>query len=607
MNQWLRSYSIRSIILLSFLPFTLLILLTYYGFYRIGSEQLKQQTYENARNINAQIATSLSQGLDTVYQAASEITSNLYFYEMKQNIENNRTPVISPLHYYQLYERIDRLVSSAPDYFSSISLFLDDRSIFVHRSNMTELVRDISFSYEVSADAIRSDSLTLVIPEHAHPYEMDDCSYSHLGLMMVLGNASSELHGFLFFEINDDFLLERIQNVIITPSSRFGITCGKELLLDNHDDSSAGSFLLPVQDFTNGGVSAAPFSDGDNCYFYTPVPTSEKDLQLGVLSQVPLSEISLNQKALTHAFFFAIAFFFLLCGLIYAVISRTVTQPLRHLNDCLSRSYDITIPSEFHASGSREIETITKTLNRFCSHIHQLVQNLNHEMNERRIAELNILYEQINPHFLYNALDTIYQLCDMGDMDSAKEMTHSLATFYRIGVSKGVSYISLKEECTHADVYLSIMKIRFENFTYEIHLPEELDSCITIKQILQPLLENAIYHGVHQLYDRPGHIVISVSEQKTCLVITVADNGIGIPEDDLAAIQTSLDQKFDPVEKGKLYGLKNVHARLRLTWREPYGLSVKSVPDEGTEIIITIPKITQTSKGDFIYDENTVC
>lgn len=599
MKKQLRFFSIHSIILISFIPLILLILLTYYGFYRIGSEQLKNQTYQSASNINAQISSSLGQSLANVSEAAAAVTSNRYFFQMKQNLEQDYSPVITPANYYRLSNLLDNLIRSNPNYFNSISLFIDDRSIFVHRTQAPDWIQGFSFQYEDYADTISTEHLTWVFPKDMHPYRLDTQTHSSLGLMMLLGSESSRLHGFILFEINDNLLLEEIQNAIITPGSQFAITRSSQLLLSQTSSMDFGTL-------SQNQFSEQFYGDG-SCYFYKPVTSCATELELGILSQVPVEEISLNQQSLNQALLVIILFFLVFCALTYYGIHATVSRPLIRLNKCLTKSYDLTAPMEFHISGSREIQTITDTLNHFLDRIHTLIQNLNHEMDERRIAELNILYEQINPHFLYNALDTIYQLCDMEELDDAKEMTSSLASFYRIGVSKGASYISLEEECTHAQVYLSIMKIRFADFTYEIHLPEELKAFFTIKKILQPILENAIYHGIHPLYDRTGHISITVSEQGGDICIVITDNGIGVPENTLSAIERSLDQRFHPSEKGKLYGLKNVHARIRLTYQSPYGIQIQSEADQGTTVTITMPKITEIQKGASSHDETTVC
>lgn len=600
MKKRLKSFSIHWIICISFIPFILLILLTYYVFYKIGSRQLENQAYESAGNISTQISSSLTQNLDNVYRAAQEATSNWYFFQMKQNMKQNKTPAITPSNYYRLYQLMDNLLISNPDYFSSISLFLEDRSIFVYLNKIAEPVRNISFCYEDLSSYVSSETLTWVLPEKMHPFAFNSQNYSSLGLMMLLGDENSDIRGFILFEVNDDLLLSQIQNAMITPGSRFAITQGQELLLT---DSLIWTQSLSRQ------ISGFPsrFYTDDDCCFYTPIIIPESSLALGLLAMVPVDEISLNQKSLARTLLVIILLFFILCGVTYCFFYFAVSKPLIRLNRCLTKPYDIMAPADFHISGSREIQTITDTLEHFLERIRTLIRNLNHEMDERRIAELNVLYAQINPHFLYNALDTIYQLCEMEEIQDAKVMTHALATYYRIGVSKGASYISLEEECTHAKVYLSIMKIRFEDFTYQIHLPCQLKSCIIIKNVLQPILENAIYHGIHPLSDRCGEIKISVMQKEEDIVITVADNGIGIPEDQLADLRTDLYGTFHPLEKGKLYGLKNVSHRIRLTYHSHYGLAIESRYEEGTCITITIPRMTKHKEEPFYEHENTVC
>lgn len=585
MKKWGKSFSIDSIILLSFIPLILLILLTYYGFYKVGSQQLKSQTYQSAGNISTQISVSLAQNLDNVYRAAQEVTSNWYFFQMRQNIKKNHTPVTTPANYYRLYHLLDNLIISNPDYFSSISLYLEKRSIFVYLNKVPEPVRNVSFSYEDFSSSVSSETLTWVLPRKMHPYDIDSQNYSSLGLMMLLGDEHSDIHGFILFEINDELLLAQIQNAVITPNSRFAITQEQELLLTDHPEWTQS----PAHDI--GGFPSQFYTDED-CCFYTPVAMPESQLSLGILAQVPIDEISLNQKSLTRTLLVIIVLFSVFCGITYCFIYFAVSKPLLLLNRCLTKPYDIMAPVDFHIFGSREIQTITGTLSHFLERIRTLIQNLNHEMDQRRIAELDILYAQINPHFLYNALDTIYQLCEMDEIEDAKAMTHSLATFYRIGVSKGASYISLEEECTHGEVYLSIMKLRFDDFSYRIHLPDDLKSCIIIKNVLQPIVENAVYHGIHPLSDRSGEITISVAQKEETIVITIEDNGIGIPEDELTDLRAALYGTPHPMEKGKLYGLKNVSDRIHLTYHSPYGLTIDSRYEEGTCITITIPKMT---------------
>ena len=128
--------------------------------------------------------------------------------------------------------------------------------------------------------------------------------------------------------------------------------------------------------------------------------------------------------------------------------------------------------------------------------IRTLTLSMEKEMKAKQVTQLQFLFAQINPHFLYNTLDCIRELCHARENEKAEEMLDQLAVFYRIGVSKGRSFITLKDELLHSSMYLAILKTRFEDFQFEISLPEELENCLTLRMILQPLIENAVYHGI---------------------------------------------------------------------------------------------------------------
>ncbi len=597
MQKLISRLSIRSIIIASFLPLILLVIFTYYGFYRVGSSQLEQQAYANAANINTQISRSLEQTLENVYQTASVAVSNPLFFRMKTNIEANRSPVISPSNYYSLSQMLDNLINSNPDYFRSVSLFLNDYSILVYRSEIADSIVKINFRYDDYRDNVSTKSLTWILPQEQHPYQLISGHYSSLGLMILLGTPDSKLRGFLLFELNDSLLEKEVQNAIITPDSRFFILNGSDPLISGPDAHEIPSTVSDQITWNITGETTRLRGSSD-IFFCTPSASLSPGIRLEVLSQVPLKDIRLNQRPLTVALILIILLLLAICGCSYLLIYVSVSRPLQRLNRGLRKNSVLSDHPEFLVHGCAEITTINQTLNQYVARTRQLVGELNHEMNERCIAELNILYEQINPHFLYNALDTIYQLCDLNDMESAKKMTSSLATFYRIGVSKGANYIRLEEEFAHAAGFLSVMEIRFADFTYEAQLPETLKSCYTVKMILQPILENAIYHGIHPLFDRMGHIDINAQETEQGIQIKVTDNGVGMEKQQLDEIRLDLDTEFQSRQPGKLYGLKNVHKRLRLTFGKPYGLAIDSKPDCQTTVTILIPKLTDVSDTD---------
>lgn len=169
-------------------------------------------------------------------------------------------------------------------------------------------------------------------------------------------------------------------------------------------------------------------------------------------------------------------------------------------------------------------------------------------------------------------------------------MIDQLAAFYRIGVSKGKSYITIEDELRHITSYLSILQTRFEDFQFRVEVPEELKYCYTLRMILQPIVENAVYHGIRP-YKTDGIVEIIVRKEEELIAFHVKDDGGGIAEDVLEGICKSLDEPIcEYTEKSYgVYGIKNVQDRIQLAYGKQYKIQIETEPDCGTEIIVSIP------------------
>ena len=192
-------------------------------------------------------------------------------------------------------------------------------------------------------------------------------------------------------------------------------------------------------------------------------------------------------------------------------------------------------------------------------------------MKAKQATQLQYLFAQINPHFLYNTLDCIKELCACGENEKAEEMIEQLVVFYRIGVSKGKSYITLEEELKHISAYLSILQTRFEDFQFCIIIPDDLKQAKTLRMILQPIVENAVYHGIRP-YRTDGTIQITVRRKEEDIEICVGDDGGGVAEDVLMKVRQSLDEPIcEYSEKSYgVYGLKNVQDRIQIAYGKQY-------------------------------------
>ena len=207
-----------------------------------------------------------------------------------------------------------------------------------------------------------------------------------------------------------------------------------------------------------------------------------------------------------------------------------------------------------------------------------------------RKAEFDLLQSQINPHFLYNTLDAIVWSAEAGNQKQVVSMVGNLSDFFRLSLNKGKENVLIREELQHVRSYLEIQHIRYQDIlTYEINVPEEFYEYRIPKLTIQPVVENALYHGIKNKRGG-GKITISAEEKKDYFSIIVEDNGKGMEEDRLRQVRKAI--RNGTPEKNVVYGLYNVNERIRLNFGEGYGVHLESIPEKGTRVVIRLPKKT---------------
>ncbi len=215
-------------------------------------------------------------------------------------------------------------------------------------------------------------------------------------------------------------------------------------------------------------------------------------------------------------------------------------------------------------------------------------EQVTREQKQLRKAEFELLQAQINPHFLYNTLDAIVWSAEAGNEKQVVKMVGSLSEFFRSSLNKGKEIVTIREELSHVRSYLEIQQIRYQDILdYEIDVPEELYINEIPKITVQPVVENALYHGIKEKRGG-GKISVTGREDGGDYIITVSDNGIGMEPDRLKEVRDGLTDS-SPDSK-KIYGLYNVNQRIKLDFGDEYGLSIDSVYDEGTTVTIRLPK-----------------
>lgn len=284
-------------------------------------------------------------------------------------------------------------------------------------------------------------------------------------------------------------------------------------------------------------------------------------------------------------------------------LSYSISRPIIQLSSFMHKVENGNMSIRYNGKRRDEIGMLGNSFNQMLAQIKRLLRQVNEEQRLKREAELRSLQAHIQPHFLYNTLDTIQWLARKDGAYEATEVVESLSRLFRIGLSRGKEIIPLADEFEHIRSYLMIQKTRYKDkLNYSIDIGPELMNLFVIKLILQPVVENAIYHGIKERRG-PGSISIRATAEEGMVVIRIEDDGNGMTEDKLSLLRTQLDQvgKTDymqptPQEKGeeeggplKSYGLRNVQERIRLSYGEPYGITIDSQWKSGTVVTIRHP------------------
>lgn len=268
-------------------------------------------------------------------------------------------------------------------------------------------------------------------------------------------------------------------------------------------------------------------------------------------------------------------------------IPLSISQPIRELSGVTEQVAKGNLSVRSDIRSGAEINMLSDSLNTMIDKINKLLEQVTEEQIRLRKAEFELLQAQINPHFLYNTLDAIIWLAEAGDEKKVVSMVGSLSEFFRTSLNRGKDIISIRKELQHVRSYLEIQHVRYQDILqYEIDVPEELYSYSIPKITIQPLVENALYHGIKNKR-RSGSIKISGHREADYFVIQVEDNGVGMSKERFWQVKEGINNKN--LSKQDSFGLYNVNERIHLNFGDDYGIAVESVYMEGTTISLRLP------------------
>lgn len=318
--------------------------------------------------------------------------------------------------------------------------------------------------------------------------------------------------------------------------------------------------------------------------------TKELNNDWSIEAQIPVGRLAMERTfSLMGILAVLIVLMIAVAVTVSVSLANMVARPVVALQNAFQKvengDFTVAVPSRMT---SREMLALNQSFNRMVKKLKELMEQELFNQKRLREAQLGALTAQINPHFLYNTLDTIAWNVRLNNNQDALEALYALTRLFRISISKGHDVILLKQEFEHVQMYLTLQAMRYSDILeYSICLPESLEQHQTIKLLLQPLVENAIYHGIKEA-DRRGIIKVCAYEQEDTIVLKVYDNGAGMKKKTLLHLNELLEQGVS-VDR-EVFGILNVNLRIRMAYGEGYGIRYESVENCFTSAYVTIPK-----------------
>lgn len=342
------------------------------------------------------------------------------------------------------------------------------------------------------------------------------------------------------------------------------------------------------------GMLTVEINGEKRLFFYEVLPSTN----WFTISTIGYQELLKPAYSILTWTIFTFAFIIILMIVMNILISSNIVRPIEKLSGLMQRAANKDLQIAVPTSNITEISSLYNSFDTMTQNIRQLMEDVIEEQNEKKKMELTILQEQINPHFLYNSLEAIIWAASNGKSAQVEELTVSLAHFYRLALSKGMDIVTLRQELELVSCYLTIMKMQYNDlFDYRITTDETVSNILFPKMVLQPIVENSIYHGLQMKqisFEQPGFIEILVrrtSAEASSLTIEIRDNGAGIAQENLTELNQCMNISCNHSPVG--FGLKNINHRIKLYYGERYGLKIESVLHMGTTVKITVPLIVQ--------------
>ncbi|CAN7349482.1 sensor histidine kinase [Paenibacillus sp. LjRoot153] len=454
------------------------------------------------------------------------------------------------------------------------------------KPNFTDFPWFQSFSESDSADAKWS-------PSHKVGGYTISSNANVVTFLKKIRNSYGSQIGILWMDVNERTLENIYTTGRVAPN-------GYTMILDDANNviSISDKSLVTQKLETAKSAQFGPVFAEDNGYYFTDEPDARKLVAFAtihttgwkIITVVPANELFVDASRVKNIILISVLIMTVMSTIIAYFLSRRITRPISNLIRLMEKVAEGNMSVRAKVDNSDEIGKLNEHFNIMIGDIQNLISTVFVSNLKQKEAELASLEAQINPHFLYNTLQSIKWLSDFHQAPDIGEMAVSLAKIFRFSI-KGAPIVSLYEELQHVKDYISIQKFRYgDRFELEARIPEETMNYQIPKLIIQPLVENAIYHGI-EMKEEQGTITIWAAVDEQALHIGVEDDGAEISDEKLAAIRSALYKTAGQhAEQKKSLGLKNIHERLQMLYGNEYGLHVDRRHDRGFKVVASLPK-----------------
>lgn len=575
--------SIQSTMLVSFSALMVLAMLI---FMLIAMRYTSDTIYENTINYMTQIIQQVNYDIDTYIEYMENISSVIakssdvprYLFEPNQTEETKEAEKSRILTQFQT------IMESRQDIYNVAAVAQNGRYIINQGEDKLTSYIDIQ-SLDWYQAAMESKNGIAVSSSHVQNAIQSSYKWVITLSRALVNNQTGEREGIFFVDLNYSAISDLCNNNSMKDK-------GYIFVLDNE-----GNIIYhPKQQLMYGGLktenidaimkckdTSLIIKEGGESKLYTI--SKSKKTGWRVVGAAYTSDLLKNNEQ-AQMWYLLVASILLLAVIgISTIISREITKPIRSLRDSMRKVQKGQFDTHVDVTTENEIGSLGKSFNLMTSEIQALMEQNVYEQKQKRKSELKALQAQINPHFLYNTLDSIIWMSEAGENEEVVEMTSALAHLLRQSISNDQEEIELEKEIEYVKNYLTIQKMRYKDkLEYFTYIDPRVSHVRIIKLVLQPLVENAIYHGI-KYKETKGCLKIYARQEEKNVIIVVEDDGIGMDEE-------TLEHIFDEEKKEKKHngvGVPNVQKRIRLQYGPEYGIRYESMKGVGTKAIVSIP------------------